>query len=671
VSGPLWFDNLSAYCLQTIVLVATADLLPRLFRLRAPRVMLTYWQVLLALCLLWPLLQPWKHLAQPTTAALAVNMIRAGPKLHPAGRVAFTPPVFDILALVLLLGIVARFVQLALGLGKLRSYRRRARPLHPLPPAVHELELMLKVRPRCCLSEDINSPVSFGQINPVILLPSHFLEMGGGAQKAILCHEFLHVRRHDWMRNLAEETAAAVLWFHPAVWWPVRRIRLAREEVVDAEVLQLTRDRKPYLDALLEMAAYPGRVRALPAPLFFNERQLAERVALLLKEVHMPKSRLIASLVGTWAILLLSGVLAVRAFPLKVAPQSSKPEAGQNDPCSDRYWLPCIIQSSEPETAQGESLRPAFYIVSMTPMLSPVRKVSPVYPASALAARIEGEVVLEATVDAAGSISDLKVKSGPPLLVKAALDAVRQWKFAQATIVPGLAAGPQLPATTSIALRFVLTRHNWSDLEWDGGVGYLNAVIVGGPNYPDAALRGFYPDEALREHVEGQVLLEVTADQDSRVSDARVLKSDSPLLTEAAIRFVQQQPAFRSPGVNKVLVEFQLSDKSIRDDGPQLTAEGILTQAPPDLLIMHKEITLYPEEVQKDHLEGDVQVRLSVTADGEVTDAKVVSGPEPLQEAALEAARKWRFGPPSEGPVDVTVTYHFWLPDKPAKAGPG
>jgi TonB family protein len=44
-------------------------------------------------------------------------------------------------------------------------------------------------------------------------------------------------------------------------------------------------------------------------------------------------------------------------------------------------------------------------------------------------------------------------------------------------------------------------------------------------------------------------------------------------------------------------------------------------------------------------------------------DTEVLSGPRPLQEAAFEAAKKWRFAPPSEAPVEATVTYHFWIPD--------
>lgn len=58
-----------------------------------------------------------------------------------------------------------------------------------------------------------------------------------------------------------------------------------------------------------------------------------------------------------------------------------------------------------------------------------IRQVRPQYPALARTARIQGTVVLQATIGRDGSIQDLRVVSGHPLLAQAALDAVRQWRY--------------------------------------------------------------------------------------------------------------------------------------------------------------------------------------------------------------------------------------------------
>src|ERR1700726_4423558 len=130
-------------------------------------------------------------------------------------------------------------------------------------------------------------------------------------QSAIACHELLHVRRHDWAHHLSEEIVRAALWFHPAIAWLIARGRLAREQVVDLEVVRLTKARKPYLEALLEFAAGHAPAAAIPAPPFLSERQLAERVALMAKEVHMSRRRLVVSLIAIACCLAVTATLAV------------------------------------------------------------------------------------------------------------------------------------------------------------------------------------------------------------------------------------------------------------------------------------------------------------------------------------------------------------------------
>ena len=58
-----------------------------------------------------------------------------------------------------------------------------------------------------------------------------------------------------------------------------------------------------------------------------------------------------------------------------------------------------------------------------------VRKVTPSYPKLAMISRQQGSVVLEATISRDGSIENLRAISGPPLLIGAAIDAVRQWRY--------------------------------------------------------------------------------------------------------------------------------------------------------------------------------------------------------------------------------------------------
>ncbi len=63
-----------------------------------------------------------------------------------------------------------------------------------------------------------------------------------------------------------------------------------------------------------------------------------------------------------------------------------------------------------------------------------VKSVPPVYPALAKSQRLSGSVQIDALIDASGSVASMKVLSGPPVLHKAALDAVKQWKYSPALL---------------------------------------------------------------------------------------------------------------------------------------------------------------------------------------------------------------------------------------------
>ena len=82
-----------------------------------------------------------------------------------------------------------------------------------------------------------------------------------------------------------------------------------------------------------------------------------------------------------------------------------------------------------------------------------LKRVSPVYPAMARNARREGYAIIEATIGRDGAVRDVKLlKSAHPLLDKAALDAVAQWRYSP-TLLNGEAVEVTLSVTVTFALR--------------------------------------------------------------------------------------------------------------------------------------------------------------------------------------------------------------------------
>jgi periplasmic protein TonB len=80
-----------------------------------------------------------------------------------------------------------------------------------------------------------------------------------------------------------------------------------------------------------------------------------------------------------------------------------------------------------------------------------LRQVQPIYPPIAKTAHISGTVVLHAIISKDGTIEQLEYISGPPLLMKNAMDAVRQWRYR-----PTMLNGEPVEVDTTVSVVFTL-----------------------------------------------------------------------------------------------------------------------------------------------------------------------------------------------------------------------
>ena len=81
-----------------------------------------------------------------------------------------------------------------------------------------------------------------------------------------------------------------------------------------------------------------------------------------------------------------------------------------------------------------------------------IRKVQPNYPPLAKAARIQGHVLLHAEISKEGTIQNLQLVSGHPMLAPAAIEAVKQWRYR-----PYLLNGEPVAVETEVDVNFSLT----------------------------------------------------------------------------------------------------------------------------------------------------------------------------------------------------------------------
>jgi TonB family protein len=622
----LVWDNLVAYSLQIGLLVGLAAFIPTALRLRLPATRLAYWHLLLAACLLLPALRPWKQVALTlSTFVPAAVTARVPPRPDPA--LALSPAA---IALILLaVGMLVRTAWLVTGFWRLARLRRHSRPL--LPVSSWSVEADLRI------SDAVSSPVTFGFLHPAVLLPANFTELEASAQDAILCHEILHVRRRDWLFTLAEELVRGIFWFHPAIWWLLGEIGLAREQVVDRQVVALTRSRDEYLDALLVIAGAKPRLDLAPAPLFLRKRHLKQRVVSLMKEVRMSKTRSISSLAAGLGILALACWFVTATFPLAAAPQ-------------------LIADGPGVTVDTGGAV---------------MHRTAIAYPESARAKGITGVVTVEATVDGSGNVVDTRVLNGPNELRRAAQQSVLSWHFA----VDGslntrmVKVNFDLPAESSTSAAPSAAQSSPVPSQPHG----QTAIVRLAPPSLEGKRLGRIFTGGMTDSVRNRLLSRLP------IHEGDILTADSLERLRASVREFDEHINVGNTSVTpdgQVGLTFTIPGVYASSD-----AFGGLTSAIPapkriningdvqQAKLVSQPRPVYPPLAKQAHISGVVHLQAVIGKEGNVINLAAISGHPLLVSSAMEAVQQWVYQPTllNGEPVEVStqIDVNYTLADRP------
>jgi len=564
----LWLRNLGFYSLQILMLAAAGGLLIQALRIRIPKARLYCWQALLLICLLLPSIEPWRRLNIDSSVQIATGSFTPIERGHGLGFLQIPLP--SVIWLLVIGGAMIRLAMLAVGFVRLERYRRDSKRV---PGAFGDLERRIGIHADVHVSADAPGPVTFGFLRPVILLPAACLQ-----DEPVACHELLHVRRRDWLFTVMEECVLALFWFHPAMWWLMAQIQLAREEAVDREAVAILNSREQYLESLLALATAKVGPGLLPASPFLRRRHLQKRVASLLKGVSMSRLRLSWSLATFVAVLALAGWMGVRSFPLQAAPQDKA--AAQDKP-----------------DAPGISVDSGG--------LTLLHRVPVIYPSEALYKRIEGDVLVELTLSATGAVSDAHVLSGPDELRKATLEAVLQWHYAN---------DARLPSKTQVTIKFRLPQ---------GAPSGIPIPLVDGTT-PLKRIDMPVPD-ALKQKLQSRIALH-EGDQITRAALSDLV---------AAVREVDEHlnVAVDKSGVITIMLD-NVAPQRIRVGGNVQQAN-----------LIQKIHPIYPLQAKLDHVQGKVEFRVLIGKDGRVQTVDLISGEPVLADAAKEAVSQWVYKP--------------------------
>jgi beta-lactamase regulating signal transducer with metallopeptidase domain len=209
--------------------------------------------------------------------------------------------------------------------GWMRAQRLKRRVL----AASSELEdMMMRLKRRLSISAPVRFytsavvevPTVIGWVRPYLLLPVTMLTGLSESQiESILAHELAHIRRHDYLVNLLQTAVETVLFYHPAVWWVGKQMRIEREHCCDDIAVAVCGNAVEYAGALAELEQLRGRV---PEPaLAATGGELLGRIRRLLGQQPREDlaSRSLGSIAAAGLVLMMIGVPATRS--LKAAPQ--------------------------------------------------------------------------------------------------------------------------------------------------------------------------------------------------------------------------------------------------------------------------------------------------------------------------------------------------------------
>ncbi len=421
--------------------------------------------------------------------------------------------------------------RIAVGEWRVLRIARRSLPFEtPQANAVLERvrsSLRLSRAVRLQTSAEIVVPFTRGWLRPAVLLPAEARRWSRKQLDWALAHELAHVRRNDYLTQMAAQLARALFWFHPLVWLAAFALYKERERACDDILLSLGHPAADYAEFLLLLSRSLQHSNGAwsTSVAMAQSSQLEVRMKALLdpKLNHKPLAGSRALLITTLAALLLLPVAAMHVaakstsgnisgtihdpsgavvpdarvtlisrdqkvkiesnsgadgafkfaaippggyrleiaspgFALKKSPELALAPSGdlhQDITMDLGEVLQEVVVHGHKPTENPATPRPTPRRIRVGGMVQAAKLISqakPQYPEALQKQGTEGTVILRAVIGTSGQILSLSPFSDPdPALTKAAMDAVRQWKY-----TPTLLNGEPVEVVTTITVGFRL-----------------------------------------------------------------------------------------------------------------------------------------------------------------------------------------------------------------------
>ena len=264
---------------------------------------------------------------------------------------------------------------------------------------------------------DVSTPVLWGWLRPVILVPRDFPSWSEEHQRFAVFHELAHLHRADPWTQLLALLARAIYWFHPLVWWIAAQQKEYQERACDEQVLARGIPPTEYAELLLSLANQHTSAPVFLCPIASQRGPLRKRIERILHFVPTSARRNHFAVVFGVSLLGMASIL----------------------PPTDAS---ASFQGRGTVYAIGREVAPPFVLT----------KREPHYTESALHRKVQGTVLLEIIVDTDGKAKDIRVlHSLDSGLDWQAEEAIQEWMFQSAR-----KEGQPVPVRAKVEVNFRL-----------------------------------------------------------------------------------------------------------------------------------------------------------------------------------------------------------------------
>ncbi|MGJ8693219.1 MAG: M56 family metallopeptidase [Thalassotalea sp.] len=553
--------------------------------------------------------------------------------------------------------------------------QRIAQPFTELNARFNELVHRLKINkaPELVVSMAIDVPMAIGWLKPVVLLPAAMVTGLTPAQlDMLLLHELAHIRRHDYLVNLIQSLVEIILFFHPAVFWVSKQMRIEREYCSDDIAVQHCGDALAYAHTLTDTASLCNKHRhAIPAmAMAASGGDLKERVLRLVNHhsctTTYDKSKWLASVIIVTSFLILSSKELAQLNYLDMsshsAPSVSTYETGDTN--IENYSNTTYLSSSNTSAAKKNTLTENASLAQATtvnvissdtvetteqlpikeidvlsqPLAEPInQRVKPITSAILTGEKNNAFVIEQLSNENIEAISTITDNTTVPS------KTVQPSSNMQTEITVKKTVSEQAVAVNKPAAAKVLTKPK--NLVTQASMSPTKAAIKSPVQTLPSQSTNLTTSAAKLETINELPNIKKRTGQVTNPYQQELTALNEPTVHQDAItKFEQKNPLARAKNIAKKLM---------------VAPEVIFKSAEIINLVDPK----YPSSAQRKKVEQDLLVNFSISKDGLVKNIQIEKKNKSsyFKNSIIKAMEQWRFQPAQENgkPVESTMSKIF------------